>query len=620
VTSRTPLVLSFLLIASVGRAEPSETLRVRVDAREAPRRLLHSDLSFPVRPGPLTLHYPRCGLPTYCAPDTVVDNIVGLSMSVGGRPITWQRDLVDPLVFRVVVPDDGRQLDVALDVVAPPARPDLNAATGQLMILDWPLTLIYPAEVAVDTLAVEARLRLPAGWRAASALAATEGADGELVFAPAALATLVDSPVLAGKHFVSVDLPTGAAPPVTVAIAADVPAAAALPDAWRDRFTKIVTQAGALFGGFPYRRYHFLVSLSDALGNDGMEHRESADLHVGLGAFRDDANRRAYGYLFPHEFVHAWNGLYRLGVGMISRDYRQRETSELQWVYEGLTRYLNWVLAGRADVLSPDEAHEYVAFLAAKTAHRPGRAWRSLADTAISATILNDAPNEWESLRRSTDYYDEMLLVWLEADVMLRKQSAGRSSLDDFCRTFFSDAAPPPAQRPYGFDDVVAALDRVAPHDWAAFLRERLDAIGADRAPLAGIGASGWSLEYSDRPNSVQAARDEVNKTVEERFSIGLLLGADGTAIDVLRDSAAWKAGMGPSMRVVRVDGRPWSATALRAAVARDRGAKLRLTVRNGAETFEAQVDDQQGPRYPHLVRASGEDLIEAILRPRARP
>ncbi len=546
-------------------------------------------------------------------PDAVIDNVLRLRMSANGQPVEWKRDPVDMFAFHVVVPEGAKVLNVAMDVVAPGQRSDLNAATAELFVLDWYTLVLYPQGANVREMPVDAAIRLPDGWKSASALKTAGSADGIFKFAPVSLWTLLDSPVLAGRNFRSLELRSASAPPMFVDVAGDSTEVTEVPPEWRERFRRLVAEAGALFGGYPYASYHFQIALSDEVGNDGLEHRESTDLRMSSRSFLDSANRLSWGYLVPHEYAHAWNGLYRIPAGLVRRDFQEPQTTELLWVYEGLTRYLNWVLAARSGILTTEEARDYVAVLAAQVAHRSGREWRSLQDTAVSAGILNDALDQWQSLRRGTDYYDESLFIWLEADSIIRRVTNGKRSMDDFCRAFFATNGRQGRIAPYSFDEVAATLNAVAPYAWKAFLRARLDTLGPDRAPLDGLAASGWDLVYGDIPNLVQVARDKVRHTVEERFSLGLLLADDGTVIDVVRDSAAWKAGLGPYMKVLAINGQPWSPQNLNQAIGAG-DSTGQLTVRNGSRTWEAEMNAQES--YPKLKRNGNMDTLSEILKP----
>jgi predicted metalloprotease with PDZ domain len=117
----------------------------------------------------------------------------------------------------------------------------------------------------------------------------------------------------------------------------------------------------------------------------------------------------------------------------------------------------------------------------------------------------------------------------------------------------------------------------------------------------------------------VQAARDAVNHTVEERFSVGLLLHDDGLIVDVIRDSPAWNAGLDPGMKVLTVGQRQWSPEGFRNAIAADRHTTfpIGLSVQNGSFTFTTTIDAQTGATYPRLQRDANPDLMSEILRPR---
>ncbi len=608
-----PLVVLAFAFFPLHLTAQKEPISVVVDTRDSTKKLFHSELAIPVHAGPLTLLYPRWGIPTYRMPDAVINDIVWLRMTANGRRVEWKRDPVDMFAFHLVVPEHAKVLNVAMDVVAPSQRYDLNAATADLFILDWYTLVLYPQGPIVRDIPVVATIRLPNGWKYGSALKTSGIADGVIKFAPASLWTLLDSPILAGKYFRSFELQSPSRPPVFLDVAADSAEVTEVPREWRERFRRLITEAGALFGGYPYASYHFQIALSDEVGNDGLEHRESADLRMASRSFLDDALRLSWGYLIPHEYAHAWNGLYRIPAGLVRRDFQEPQTTELLWVYEGLTRYLNWVLAARTGILTTEEARDYVALLAAQVAHRSGREWRSLQDTAVSAGILNDAPDQWQSLRRGTDYYDESLFIWLEADSIIRRVTNGKRSMDDFCRAFFVYNGRQGEIAPYTFDEVVATLNAVAPYDWKAFLRARLDMTGPDRNPLDGLAASGWDLVYGDVPNRVQVARDKVRQTVEERFSLGLLLADDGVAVDVVRDSPAWKAGLGPYMKVLAINGQAWSPQNLRQAIGAGKSS-VRLTVQDGSGTWQAQVKVQKS--YPKLKRNGNMDTLSEMLNP----
>ena len=293
---------------------------------------------------------------------------------------------------------------------------------------------------------------------------------------------------------------------------------------------------------------------------------------------------------------------------------------DLLWVYEGLTEYLGWVLAARSGLISPDLNRQFLATTAAILDNRAGREWRSLADTAVAAQLLYDARTDWESLRRGVDFYDEGMLIWLEADTVIRKQTQGKKSIDDFCRMFYGGPSGPPQMKPYAFESVTETLNGIAPYDWKGFFDTRLNRTGTDRAPLGGIEASGYRLAYVDQPSEAEKDTEQIRQVTSVAYSIGLRLNPDGTIIDSLPEMAAAKAGIGPGMKLVAINDRNYSSEVLREEI---RGAKsggrLELLVANGKSFTTYKVNYHQGERYPVLQRNGQPALMDDVLKPLTR-
>ena len=595
---------------SAAAARP-QVISLRVDASDVARKLIHSEMEIPVAPGHLTLVFPKW-IPGEHAPSGPLNNVVWMKFSTGGQPLKWTRDPVDMFAFHLQIPAGAQKLEVALDYALRPVE-----ATPSLFYLFWNAVLLYPRVVNTDDIQIQGSIRLPSAWKYACALPGERLADGTVQFPIVSLTTLIDSPLLSGVHFRSFTLDDGALP-VTLGAAGDSEEALNVSPELLADFKRVIRETDAVFGARHYGHYVFLVALSDEVGEDGTEHHQSTDITLRERGFTDESDRIASLYLLPHEYVHSWNGKYRRPADLYTTNYQDPMKGSLLWVYEGLTRYLNWVLAARSGLLNIEQARDYAAEIAAEAAHRSGRAWRPLDDTAVSVQLLYGG-EEWESLRRTTDYYDESLLVWLEADQIVRSKTSGQKSLDDFCRAFFGPPGGPPMVKPYTLEELVSALNAIAPYDWAEFFQRRVYA--TDPVPLGGLTASGWSLAYGAVAGPVLTARDTDHHTVEERYSIGLFLRSDdGTIIDVVRDSPAWQAGLGPGMKIVAVNGRTWSAQNLRDAIAADRltSAPMEMTVQSQTALFKTRIDDHRGLQYPHLERNSEPDTLSELLKPRA--
>lgn len=609
-----------LLLVLLAVSLHAQTIRVTVDATDAPRKVFHSRMTMPATAGPMRLAYAKW-LPGEHGPTGPIADLVNLRITAGGQPVVWVRDPRDMFVFNLQVPAGATELDVAASYLAPAAGGQFTAgetATANLAVLSWNTLLLFPPGKDASEIMVEGTMRLPEGWKAASALRQREPGR----FERASLTTYIDSPVIMGRYLKEVTIPAGNAPPHRIDLVADSRAALETWPTFAADFSRLIAEAGQTFGAYHFRKYDWLLTLSDHVAHFGLEHHESSDNRMEENAVTDKELHPAVGGLLSHEYVHSWNGKYRRPAAMLSADFQTPMEGSLLWVYEGLTQYLGGVLATRAGLWTPERYRENIASIAAGFDVQPGRTWRPLSDTAVAAQVLFPAADAWRSLRRSTDFYDESVLLWLEVDSIIRERTNDRASLDDFTRRFHGGTGLAPAVKPYTFDDVVSTLNAVAPYDWRKHLDERLSSV-SPRAPIAGITAGGWQLVYDETPNTVIAANEKRRKAVDLTSSLGVTLKSeDGMVSDVILGLPAANAGIGPGMKVVAVNGRRFTPELLKTAIAEAKSgsAPIELLVENADFFRTHRVDYHGGLRYPHLVRAEGqEDRLAAVLKARAR-
>ncbi len=619
--------LAALLLAPIAAAAAAAPIRLDVDLTEAPQRIVHARLTMPVERGPLTLLYPKW-IPGEHGPTGPIADLAGLELSAGGAAVPWQRDPLDMFTFHAEVPPESSSLEIRLDYLMPSATGMFStgpASSAELAVLSWNTVLLYPAGSAADELIYQASLELPPGWELGTALPVAHREGTRVEFTPVSLTTLVDSPVAAGAHhrvFTLADVP-----PHRLHVVADGVAALEMTPETLGAYRQLVTEGLALFGAHHYRAYDFLLTLSDHVDSFGLEHHESSDNRLPERSLIDPDLLLESAGLLPHEFVHSWNAKYRRPEGLATPHFQTPMQDDLLWVYEGLTSYLGEVLTARSGLWTPEHTRESLALIAAGLAHRPGRAWRPLADTTRAAQVLYGARQEWSAWRRGVDFYDEGVLLWLEADTVIRKATGDERSLDDFCRHFYGGASGPPEVRRYSYDELLAALGSVAPHDWRGFFGARVASIRAE-APLAGVIGSGWKLAYSEEMNAQQRVAEKANDTTDLRFSLGLLLRhkkrdpEDGRVLDTIPGMPAVEAGIAPGMKLVAVNGRAWSPEILREAVrAAEAGSDpIELLVVNADFYRTHRIHYHGGERYPHLVReATRPDILSDILRPHGR-
>jgi predicted metalloprotease with PDZ domain len=613
------LLLVLTSLVSTAQQAFAQAIRLRVDLTDAPRNIYHAKLSIPVKPGAMTLVFPEW-IPGNHRPSGPIAGLTGIRMEASGKEVAWQRDEVDAYAFHVVVPSGVQELSVSLDAItsSDSAGGGGPAASSNLLDLNWNAVVLYPQGAASDAVEFAPSVKLPAGWKFGTALVPAHVAGDEVEFAPVSLTTLVDSPLIAGKHFRRIELDSGSETPHEMDIVADSESDLAMTPEDLADYKKLVAETGALFGARHYLQYHFLYTLSDDVGHHGLEHHQSNDSCTSERTLLDPDLRMLNASLVPHEFVHSWNGKYRRPAGLATRNYQDAMIGDLLWVYEGLTEYLGDVLAARSGLWTAEQYREALAGTAAYLDHRPGREWRSLEDTTRSVQMLRLLGSQWSSWRRGLDYYPEGELIWLEVDSMIRQQTHGQRSLDDFCRRFHGGSSGAAVVVPYTFEDVVSALNEVAPYDWAKLLKERINATSS-HAPLGGIEGEGWKLVYNDQPNVLTEAAEKQFKFADFSYSLGLSLAEDGKIDDVIVGSPAYQSGVGPGMKLIAVNERKWSPMVLHDAIkaAQGKTEPIELLVENGKFFQTYTVSYHEGNKNPHLERVSGQaDVLDGMLAP----
>lgn len=604
-------VLAMCAAAPSAVAQAGQTISLTVDATQSPRKLLHAHEAIPVQPGPLTLYFPKW-IPGGHGPQGPISSLTGLKFEAGGKTVAWVRDTLDVFTFHLEIPAGATQLNANFDAI----EPDGFSATDKLVDLEWNEAILYPAGATSAQLTFEAKLILPEGWKYGTALPVASESGNLISFKPISLEHLVDSPVIAGQYYRAIDLtPPGEPIHHEIDIVADSEAALAMSPGIQKDMTNLVAESGKLFGARHYRDYHFLLTLSDHVMHFGLEHHESNDSRLPERALIGPGAGVTLGALLPHEFAHSWNGKYRRPADLATPDFEKPMQDDLLWVYEGLTEYLGPLLAVRSGLFTPEQYREYLANAAAMLGPgRPGRTWRPLQDTATAVAGFGYGGGGWINWRRTTDYYDEGNLMWLEVAAIIHSTTNGQKSIDDFCHVFHGGTNNGAEVKTYTFESLVETLNQVAPYDWAAFLRKHLDSTSPEM-PSGGLEDAGWKVQLNDKPLDLPGRHGYTSNV----YSIGLELGGDGTVSDSVVGGPAFEAGVSPGMKVVGVNGRVYTHDVLEDAIkaAKDSTAPITLLVVDDDYYRTATVDYHGGERYPHLVRdESKPDYLSDLIKP----
>lgn len=587
-------------------------MTLKVDATDTARAIYRVEQTIPVpQAGRMTLMMPAW-LPGNHAPRGQIEKLAGLVFRANGRVLPWVRDEVNVFAFHIDVPEGVRSVTANFEFLSA-TKPDQGRVViaPSMMNLQWEQVSLYPAGYFTRRIPVQATVTYPVGWTARSGLPAT--AKGNVYsYQRASYETLIDSPVFAGRHFKEwklsdrVDLN---------AFADEAKYLEAKPEQIAAH-ARLVEQAVKLFGAQHYDRYEFLLSLTDEMGGIGLEHHRSSENGVNPEYFTEWDTGPGRRNLLPHEMVHSWNGKFRRGANLFTPDFATPMRDNLMWVYEGQTQFWGYVLQARSGLVSKQDTLDQLAQIYATYDNWKGRAWRPLVDTTHDPIISARRPKGWSSYQRSEDYYNEGLLIWLEADSVIRAQSGGAKSMDDFAKAFFGMRDGDWGVLTYTFDDVVSTLNGVVPYDWDTFLNDRVNKVNP-RAPLKGFTDNGYQVIYTDEPTAVWKEGEKTLGGVNLNYSGGLAVKADGTISTVMWGGPAFDAELGVNDKIIAVGERAYSGDALKEAVRAAKGKRdpIKLTVTSEGRVRTVDLKWDQGLRYPRLRKTgAGETGLDRLL------
>jgi len=586
-------------------------LEVSVDATDLEQRIYYVAQTVPVAgPGKLTLMLPKW-IPAKHRIFGAIRALAGLTIRAGEQVIPWRRDDVDVYAFHVEVPTGVVSLDLTFQFLSPTeSNQGRIVTTPDMLNLQWWDMVLYPAGYYTRQIKITPAVTFPAGWEAATALDLRSRDGNHFTYATTTIDVLIDSPMFAGRYYRHESLGNS----VNLHLFADKPEELAATAEQIDIHRELVNQASLLFGGQHYGEYEFLVAISDTIGSIGLEHQSSSENQVDPGYFTAWKKAPDRG-LLPHELVHSWNGKYRRPADMWTPDFRTPTRNNLLWVYEGQTQFWGEVLAARSGMKTKQETLDELASTAARYNDRPGRTWRPLADTTLDPVIAARQARGWTSWQRTEDYYSEGLLIWLDADSLIREQTHGTKSLDDFAQKFFGVNDGDLGQLTYTFADVVADLTAVHPFDWEPWLRERVEETNPP-APLDGLTRGGYRLTFNEEPSSYSKNSESKSNYTELSYSLGLRVKNDGTVSDVIWDSLAFNAGLAKGNQIIAINNRAYEAGALKKLL-KTKTSPFSLLIKAGDIYRTIEINYTDGLRYPALERIGEADgWLDALLAP----
>ncbi|NII12261.1 M61 family metallopeptidase [Oleiagrimonas sp. C23AA] len=599
-------------------AYPYGTMKLHVDATNLAQRIFDVREQIPVSAGQVTLLYPKW-IPGDHEPSGPIDKFAGLTITANGKTLAWERDPAHVYAFHVTVPEGVKTLDVHFQFLsAQNHREGRIMMTPEMLSLQWNTVSLYPAGYFGRDIPVQASVKLPEGFKFATALeVAHKGAGNDVTFKTIDFENLVDSPMVAGKYSKRFDLNPGGKTPIHLDVFADQAKDLKADNKQIQAHRNLVTQMKRMYGTFHFNHYDFMLSLSDKLGGIGLEHHRSSEDGASPGYFTK-WEQNWYGRdLLAHEFNHSWDGKYRRPATLWTPNFNVPKRDHGLWVYEGFTQYSGYVMATRAGLWDKKQALQMLAMVGGTYDRgRPGLSWRTIWDTTNDPTIAQRAPLSYRNYQMSEDYYSGGQLIWLAVDAKIRSLTHDKRNLNNFARAFFGVHPGAWDINTYTFDDVVNTLNSVAKYNWADFLNSRLKGHGnLSKA----FNDEGWKLVYTDKPGDAIKGMQKHYHFVDLSYSIGIRVNQKGQMSDVLWNGPAFKAGLAPAMTIVAVNGKDYDPDVLKNAVAdaKDSKAPIKLLVKDFNEYKTIAIDYHGGLKYPHLERIKGKpDYLSQVLAP----
>lgn len=592
---------------------PGGTIKLEVDASDTTQRIFRVKETIPVaQAGPMTLRMPEW-LPGNHAPRGQIEKLVGLTFTANGQTVEWKRDPLNVYAFKIDVPQGAREVVAQFQFISA-TQPNQGrvVVTPKMLNIQWESVSLYPAGYYTRQIPIQPTVTYPAGWQAATALRGTKSGNA-VAYETIDYEALQDSPVFAGRYFKPVDLGNN----VTLNLVADDAEELNFKPEQMEKHRKLVEQAGKLFGTYHFNHYDFLLAITDEMGGIGLEHHRSSENQVEPGYFTkwDSGEALLDRNLLPHEFTHSWDGKFRRPDLLWTPDFNVPMQDNLLWVYEGQTQFWGYVLGARSGMFTKQETLDAYAQIAAKLDTAVGRQWRPMEDTTLDPVISARRPKGWSSWQRSEDYYNEGLMIWLEADAIISKATRGKKGLDDFAKAFFGINPGDWGQVVYNRGDVIKTLNDIAPYDWAGFFQKYVDSTTRE-TPKGGFILGGYKLVYGEEPGAITKASEGANKIVDQSFGIGLIVKSDGEISNVIWDSAAFKAGLVTGAKILSINGDEYSADVWKAAIKAKQPVQIILKQDKYYRTLT--LDYSGGLRYPRLEKTGeGEGSLDKLLKPR---
>ena len=296
-------------------------------------------------------------------------------------------------------------------------------------------------------------------------------------------------------------------------------------------------------------RYVFMTMLTGD-GYGGLEHRASTALMAArkdlptIGHTDQTEGYRTFLGLVSHEYFHTWNVKRIKPAAFAPYDLSRENHTRLLWVFEGFTSYYDDLMLLRAGLITFDQYLALLSKTITSVTQGAGRLKQSVAQSSFDAWTRYYKQDE-NSVNALVSYYTKGSLVALGLDLLIRKESQERYSLDDvmrlmwtrFGRDFYSGQ-----QHGIGEDAMAGLILEATGVDASDFIRDYAE--GTHDVPLQELLAPQGISQQWQADNTLPSLEARVRKQ-----------GDNAALASVHEGGAAHRAGLSAQDVLLAVDG-----------------------------------------------------------------
>jgi len=437
-----------------------------------------------------------------------------------GRSLNWQR--LGKSHWQIDNPG-AKKIKVSYQLYANELASRSRHIDSSHAYLDGVATFMYSPSLMLDEHQI--RLKVPKGWQSYSGMKAVEAHR----FVAKNYHQLASSPIETGEnklHEFSVD---GKSYQLVIWGEGNYDS-----EKMADDLKKLVAQGKTIWQDYPFDKYVFIVHATSG-ASGATEHLNSTVIQRPRFKFAPQSEYLKFLRTASHEFVHTWNVKAYRPAPLVPYDYQRENYSDLLWIAEGSTSYLQDRLLLTAKLQSVDDYLKGLSDRVHRFTHKPGRQMQSVAESSFEKWISqgSDFANNF-----SVNIYSEGFFASWLFDFQMLEDSRLKSGYKDLHAALFaqvdqqSEVYQNYFAQPFDADMIKSLAKSLTGKDYQDWWQENIDSpleIDLDNL-LAKAG-----LQFAAIKNNEYLAWSGFNtKAIDGRM----------TVTRVERDSPAWLAGL----------------------------------------------------------------------------